>query len=159
MKEDIFRQLERSHRRLEQRIDELRGEVHATTIDVELLDEVVEFFERAVRRHEADEERSLFPRIDHDVALRPILLELTDEHQRHEVLHGRLRAAVAELHRTVDPNTREALSQAADALADAYDAHIRREEQDLFPAARAALADADVPAILDEMTSRRQGRR
>lgn len=58
MTEDPLHQLERSHRRLEERLDNLAAAVRGG--DVVALRDVCAFFARQVLRHEQDEEQSLF---------------------------------------------------------------------------------------------------
>lgn len=130
--------LERSHRRLEEELQALALEP-AFDVSARLL----EFLDRAVRRHEEDEERSLFPRLPPNFA--PLVEELAAQHRQQAVLIEELRSAPDE----------KAIQVTALALQAAYARHIAVEERELFPAARAAL---DVPtraAMLDEMQARR----
>src|SRR5262249_44865143 len=84
--EDPFEMLLRSHRRLEERLDDL-----AAAKDREAVEEVAHFFGRAVVRHEADEEKSLFPRLEGcDAPMQEIIETLTQEHREHEKLHAEL---------------------------------------------------------------------
>jgi hemerythrin-like domain-containing protein len=103
--------------------------------------------QRAVRRHEEDEERSLFPRL----AGRPELVEplrrLAEEHRSHEQLHARLAQAAA-----LPADEVKAVVQA---LVAAYRSHIEEEETILFPAARAALDASTLAEIQTEMDARR----
>ena len=157
--DDPFTQLERSHRRLEERLDDLTRASAGERLDVELVRDVAGFFARAVRRHEQDEEASLFPRLRlvRDAAeLAPILERLAREHREHEALHAKLDAVIADLDAGKD--ARAALESVADALVRAYRTHIEEEERQLFPAARAALDSAATSAISEEMDARR-GRR
>ena len=48
-----------------------------------------------------------------------------------------------------------ALGKAARALFRSYAAHVRAEEEELFPAARAALSPSDLAQMTEEMAGRR----
>jgi hemerythrin-like domain-containing protein len=149
---DPFDQLARSHRRLEETLDDLQR----ASDDPDALRNAAAFFARNVRRHEEDEEKSLFPRLASNPALAPVLERLAEEHRAHEALHARLDAFVQELDRGSTPATRD-VDALADALARAYRGHIDVEERELFPAARAALSASDVEAMGSEMDARRGG--
>jgi hemerythrin-like domain-containing protein len=144
MRRDPFEMLERCHRRLEETMTALREPTR------QALDEAMEFFDRALVRHEDDEEKSLFPRLVGKPALAPILDRLTVQHRDQAGLIEELRwlSAAPQL-ATVQ------LADVIDQLGEAYGEHIAVEERELFPAARAAL-DADaVAAMADEMEARR----
>ena len=151
--DDPFLQLERSHRRLEEACDALG--VASTTRDIETVSDVCSFFSRQVRRHEEDEERSLFPRLraagaSADVV--SILERLSAEHREHETLQRRLEDAVAG---RVEGDVWPEIARVADLLARAYRTHIEEEEKALFPAARVLLGAGDLEAIRAEMNARR----
>jgi hemerythrin-like domain-containing protein len=154
-----FEQLERSHRRLEERLEDLTWvarEARGAAVDVDALRDVAAFFTRAVRRHEEDEERSLFPRLRGVAGLEALLERLAVEHGEHLALHARLEPLIATLDRAPDDQAAiEQVVQVAEALVSAYRTHVDTEERTLFPAARAAL-DADaLAAIAREMQDRR----
>ena len=156
---DPFEQLERSHRRLEERLEDLTWiarEARGAAADVDAVRDVAAFFTRAVRRHEEDEESSLFPRLRESAELAPLLEQLAAEHRAHLTLHARLEPLITTLDRTPDDAAAIAeLAQVAEALVSAYRAHVDAEERTLFPAARAAL-DADALAAMSlEMQARR----
>ena len=71
---DPLAQLERSHRRLEEACDALT--MAARDRDIETAGDVCAFFARQVRRHEEDEEQSLFPRLA-NAALQAVLERLS----------------------------------------------------------------------------------
>jgi len=167
---DPFTQLGRSHRRLEERLDELvqasAAALSAETLATarEVARDVAGFFARAVQRHEEDEESSLFPRLRAHSELAPLLDKLAREHREHQALHGRLDDALSALGAAGDSHAAggEAMRELADvtdALVRAYRTHIEEEERVLFPAARAALDDAAIAAIGAEMEARRGGGR
>jgi hemerythrin-like domain-containing protein len=136
MRRDPFEMLERCHRRLE---EELQALVIEPAPDVAA--RVLEFIDRALKRHEDDEEKSLFPRLPS----LPLVAELEAQHKEQQKLIEQLRAAHDEI----------AIQVAAMALQTAYARHIVAEEQQLFPAAKAALDDDARAAMSDEMQARR----
>jgi hemerythrin-like domain-containing protein len=158
---DPFAQLERSHRRLEERLEDLAWtarEAKGAAADVDAIRDVAAFFARAVRRHEDDEEGSLFPRLRGNAEAQALIERLTAEHREHLALHARLDTIIASLDRTPDdPAAIADLAQVAEALAIAYRSHVDAEEQTLFPAARAALDAGELEAIAREMQERRGG--
>ena len=145
----------RSHRRLEERLDELQMASGGadTPAAADIARDVAAFFARAVRRHEEDEEQSLFPRLGKVASLAPSLERLAREHREHEKLHAELDALAEKLAGGEDA-LRE-LGRVADALTQAYRTHIEEEENVLFPAARAALDDSGKAEIVREMQARR----
>ncbi len=162
---DPFEQLERSHRRLEERLQDLgaaaRQAKETGRADAYQLDgvrEVVAFFARAVRRHEDDEEKSLFPRLAGREELRASIEKLAREHTEHEALHGALDRVVGVLEGAPeDAAAIEELDRVSRALTEAYRTHIEEEERALFPAARAALDASAIEAMAREMDERRAG--
>ncbi len=140
---DPFERLLRTHRRLEERLDELTRA--AAEHDHQTLVDVLDFFDRAIARHEADEEQSLFPRVP---GLAPIILALTDEHRQHAALQKKLRAGAE----SVDWSQ---IAAVAAEITAGYRRHIAREETELFPAARPLLDDAARAAMAAEMEARR----
>ncbi len=153
MKDGPLAQLERSHRRLEEACDALA--VAATDRDIETASDVCSFFARQVRRHEEDEERSLFPRLEAaqpSAEVRAAMERLSAEHREHEALHRRLEDAVAG---RFDGNVWTEIAKVADLVTRAYRAHIDEEEKVLFPAARSLLGPSDLEAMQDEMDARR----
>jgi hemerythrin-like domain-containing protein len=159
VREDPFEQLERSHRRLEERLDDLAMATSGETVDLDAVREVAAFFARAVRRHEDDEERSLFPRLRGRPELVPILERLSREHREHEALHTKLDALaqipVTEASARPAAELRAEVEAVGDALTRAYRAHIEEEERHLFPAARAALDATAQAEMVAEMQARR----
>ena len=153
MNDDPIMQLERSHRRLEEACDALG--VASSTHDIETVSDVCSFFSRQVRRHEEDEESSLFPRLRSagpTADVLSILERLSAEHREHEALHRRLEDAVGG---RVEGDVWPEIARVADLLTRAYRTHIEEEEKALFTAARALLRAADLDAIRAEMDARR----
>ena len=153
---DPFEQLTRSHRRLEERLAELADAAFADD-PYDVVRDVVGFFSRAIRRHEADEEQSLFPRLGTLEGLAPLMAKLAAEHREHEVLHRRLDDILAAIEEGALPSAE--LREVALALSNAYRTHLEEEEKVLFPAARAVLGADAIADIAKEMEGRRGGGR
>jgi hemerythrin-like domain-containing protein len=139
--DDPFAQLERCHRRLEERLDELAK----TPGDDEVRERLFGFFDRSIRRHEEDEEASLFPRLVGSAELAPVIDALRREHTAQSELQRALRDAKRE----------DEIIRALDALRAAYLSHIETEEKRLFPAARGLLDAVALEGLAREMQARR----
>ncbi len=154
--QDAFDQLERSHRRLEERLLELEEAADAIEAGrdvagaLDTVRGVAAWFGRAGARHEADEEASLFPRL----TVRGVAVELCERLRREHEAQAELWAEVLRLVQAPAVDA-AALGKAARALFRSYAAHVRAEEDELFPAARAALPASDLAEMLEEMAGRR----
>jgi hemerythrin-like domain-containing protein len=159
---DAFLRLERTHRRIEERLIQLEDAVAALADParrehaVADLFEVARFFGRAAVRHHDDEEETLFPRLLEHPELAPLLAALRVEHDEHD----RATAPLLDMVQGWDdagPSAREEreLPAIVRRLADVYRAHIRREEHELFPAARRALPAGAAVEMGREMQARR----
>jgi hemerythrin-like domain-containing protein len=144
MRRDPFEMLERCHRRLEETLATL------ATPTRQAVDEALAFIDRAVKRHEDDEEQSLFPRLARVPQLAPLLDRLTVQHRDQTALVEELRTLMA----AAKPDDQR-LRQVCARLADAYRQHIAVEERELFPAAKAALDADDLGGMASEMEARR----
>jgi hemerythrin-like domain-containing protein len=149
---DPFAQLERSHRRLEERLEDL---AQADAAHVDVVRDVAAFFARAVKRHEQDEEESLFPRLRGHAELVATLERLAREHVEHAALHERLDRVIEAIDAGAPEAARD-LARTTTALMHAYRDHVDEEERVLFPAARALLDEAALVAISEEMAARRR---
>ncbi len=147
MRRDPFEMLERCHRRLEETLAALGG----ATPSRQALDEALGFIDRAMARHERDEEESLFPRLARVPQLAGLLDRLTIQHRDQTAL-------VDELRELMDaPRPDEArLADVVARLDAAYRAHLAVEERELFPAAKAALDADDLGGMASEMDARRR---
>ena len=144
MRRDPFEMLERCHRRLEETLDRLR------TPSRQELDEALAFVDRAVKRHEDDEEQSLFPRLSRVPQLAGLLDRLTIQHRDQTALVEELRAQLG----AAKPDEAR-LRDVVERLDAAYRQHINIEERELFPAAKAALDADDLGGMASEMDARR----
>lgn len=151
---DPLVQLERCHRRIEEACQALV--TAAREHDIELASDALGFFDRQGKRHEGDEESSIFPRLDAHAAASPAVKaaigELHAEHRHHAELHGRLSEIVAG---RIEGDQWTALDEVARELGRSYATHIAKEESVLFPAVRTVLTDEDRAAISAEMEARR----
>ena len=114
------------------------------------LDEGLAFIDRAVKRHEDDEEQSLFPRLQRVPQLAGLLDRLTVQHRDQTALVAELRALMD----AAQPDDAK-LAEVVARLDAAYRAHIAVEERELFPAAKAALDADDLGGMASEMDARR----
>lgn len=120
--------------------------------------QVARYFDEALPLHARDEEQSILPRLrGRDPAVDAELSRMIAEHQGHEPPLRTLVAACRELardparHAAVAP----AIGEAARLLQDQFVAHLRREEEVVFPAMRRHLDGAADAAIVAEMRARR----
>ena len=115
------------------------------------LDEALDFFASAAKRHHADEEASLFPRLRSDATLAPLLETLASEHRAHDEARGEIEGMIR-----ADASG-EAVVARVEAFVTMVRAHVEREDRELLPAAERAL-DADArAAVAEEMRGRRGG--
>lgn len=162
---DPFARLHNTHTRIEERLAELSGAAadlgdggkrYAAQQTVR---DVVGFLARAGRKHVDDEEQTLFPRLRAEASLQPLLVALEAEHGAHNALEQALRSLVDGWgDEGPDAAGERQVVVLARQLSDVYRAHIKREEDELFPAARAVLAPQVLAAMGQEMMDRRPNR-
>jgi hemerythrin-like domain-containing protein len=154
------------HRRIEHFLEVLVA-VHERAADGVLTSELrsplegaLTYFATAAPKHTADEEESLFPRLKAaavDDRTRGLLASLerehveADEHHRAVDTIGRKWLADGRLGAVESAELRRHL----DGLRAIYQAHIRLEDHELFPAAAHALSTGDLQAVGREMAARR----
>lgn len=174
--------LDASHRRQEERLTEGRGAADALTsnrggsAELAMVTEVLGFLRKQARRHIADEEESVFPRLrarPGGPGVRGLIAALEVQHREHAAMLDTLERCLGELtaahrsqrsrpSRSPSPSRSIARRLAADfATMEAhYRAHIALEDGKLLPAMRRGLSAADLTVITDEMHARRgPGRR
>lgn len=163
-REDGLEMMERSHRRLEERMVELQRAAEAIVRqradagELEQVDAVISFLERSAARHESDEEESLFPRLRQVAELASLMSDLAQEHDQHRHLVAHLRALRSGWPEAgPDAGDGAALAIAANELARAYRVHIEREERELMPLARDRLSADERVQVGLEMERRRNG--
>ena len=156
------------HRRIERfldvllRVAEETGGGSLTEQSRGSFDNALRYFREAAPRHTADEEESLFPRLQQMRDPRALALLARIESLEEE--HGcadRLHTEVDRLGQAWLTNGKLAAEDAARLvtilaqLRDIYRHHIATEDNEVFPAAAAVLSDSDRQAIGKEMASRR----
>ncbi|MEQ9319685.1 MAG: hemerythrin domain-containing protein, partial [Polyangiaceae bacterium] len=140
---DAIEMMERCHRKLGERAQELVQLASSPERDDEAVSELLDFFAKVTRRHFADEEHSIFPRLPDDRA--ELAAALTKEHREHEALLNALQAAASgdgDLHALAERWSEELTSHAA------------REDEALLPLLR-NMRDGALTAITAEMKARR----
>ena len=123
--------------------------------------DVRRYFDIAAPLHHEDEELHVFPALEQsdDERLQDICAKLRDDHQRLHAQWAVLRTLLAQLDTAPDgplPDGQQALlGRAADAFVDLHQAHLRLENECVFPRARQQLGTARQQAMGEEMASRR----
>jgi hemerythrin-like domain-containing protein len=141
---DPVERLEATHQRLRQRLADLDAAVASD--DRDAARDVLAYLERAMPRHEEDEERSLFPRLGPEIG--PALAQIAEQHREHT---GAIAALSAALGASAPA---DAFATAARRLRALYDEHLDLEDTTLLPAARRL--DPDTRALIAaEMDARR----
>jgi len=120
------------------------------------------YFDTAARHHHADEEEDLLPRMlatasmDRGLRLKRLVADVVREHREMDWAWSRLRTVLQE----IAAGKRAALdSRAVNRFAMLYTAHIRFEEDSVFPLAETLLSREDFAAIGASMARRRGGAR
>jgi len=117
------------------------------------------YFHLGGKRHTADEEESLFPRLR--VALASEACEevsgLEDDHRRANALHATVDAYYSSWIEAgrLNPEDEQRLQAATVRLKKLYEAHIQIEESIVFPRAAQVLGRQALAAIGDELRARR----
>jgi hemerythrin-like domain-containing protein len=120
-------------------------------------DNALRYFREAAPRHTADEEESLFPRLQLPADLMARIESLEEDHETADRLHaevdrfGQAWLASGELPETDAVRLVTILGQ----LRELYRRHIAAEDNEVFPAAAKILSGEDRQAIGREMASRR----
>ena len=162
---DPFLRLEQTHRRLEQRLAELERAADDIANGIgpraalEDIEAVAHFLSRGAVRHVEDEEHTLFPRLAGIRDLEDVVRSLSVEHEEHKQLESEVLSLVRSWDGEV-PNREDArkLKSMAEKLRGFYLAHIKLEEEELFPKARRALAPELIREMGLEMMDRRPDR-
>lgn len=130
--------------------------------DLAALEQARRYFEVAGPKHTADEESSLFPRLEksEDEGVRSMALTmkaLETDHRTAESLHASTDALIRAWvrHGSLSAEEAEALSAGLDQLARIYGRHIEIEDTQVFPAAARVLSPSDLEEIGREMAARR----
>jgi hemerythrin-like domain-containing protein len=115
---------------------------------------LLRYFDTAAPNHHADEEASVFPRLEllKSGRVADLLHDLSRDHDRLTANWRKLRPLIAAIAAGQRANLPPKL--VADAIA-AYDAHIAKEERELLPLAEQTFDAATIAAIGKEMALRR----
>ena len=110
--------------------------------------------------HEADEEDTVRPRLDAvaDDHVRQALIAMHDQHQAIDELVERLLPLLLMVERNPDliHDAGAEMCTITKALQEIFEAHLRLEEDTIFPAIQSLLPEAERQAMLAEMQKRRQ---
>jgi hemerythrin-like domain-containing protein len=156
------------HRRIEMFLDVLvrvAEQARGEALDEEqrgALETALRYFREAAPRHTADEEESLFPRLRRieSAGVRAIIARIESLEEEH-VCADRSHGEIDDLGRfwlregMLLPEHASRLLTLLVQLRDLYRHHIAAEDNEVFPAAAAALSAYDRQAIGSEMASRR----
>jgi hemerythrin-like domain-containing protein len=125
------------------------------------LDGALTYFKSAAPRHTADEEESLFPRLEASrdasaAATLEIIQRLEHDHAEADSIHEAVdRLGRAWLAGSLPPGDIQELQRLLERLRCLYEAHISVEDRQLFPAAARILSVQELRAIGSEMARRR----
>lgn len=128
----------------------------------EAMTAALKYFREAAPKHTADEEESLFPRLEQRLAgcgqaVAEQIKRLGSDHRLVEAHHAQVeRLAAAWLRENQLPmQESEELLQHLTELKTIYASHIQLEDTELFPAAKATLAHDELSEVGREMAARR----
>ena len=120
---------------------------------------VMRYFDTSARQHHEDEERDLFPALIESMAgsdavcLRELTEGLKADHRALQACWQPVRAV---LERVIAGVSAPLAADDVEALADLYERHIAREENELLPMAARLLSDDDLARIGRAMRERRE---
>lgn len=116
------------------------------------------YFSDALPLHVLDEEQSVLPRLrGRDATLDRALSAMHDEHGEHEPMLTALGEALSKVRDApADVVLRRQLADGSAALAYVLEAHLRAEEQLVFPALPRLLSEHELHGIIAELRARRQ---
>jgi hemerythrin-like domain-containing protein len=131
-----------------------------TAEETEAVEASLQYFHVGGRRHNADEEESLFPRLRAECTNGEIeeIGGLEGDHQQANELH----LAVEKIYRTwigenkLSEENEQRLQSMTDQLRHLYEGHIQIEEKIVFPHAAKVLGNEAIDAIGKEFHARRQ---
>jgi len=116
------------------------------------------YFRTGGQRHNADEEQSLFPRMQAGGAEPvPEIGGLEHDHRDAELLHSRVDSIYSAwiANQAIPPDQQSELKAATDRLKKLYEQHIAIEEKVVFPRAAQTLTPEAIAAIGQEFRARR----
>ena len=141
---DAMKLLEEDHRKVKKLLEEGDGTTErATKRRTELLEELL----TELRIHETIEEEIFYPALEEHAKTKEIALEGYEEHHAVDNIAAELVA--------LDPSD-ETWGAKFTVMKENIDHHIEEEEGEMFPKARQALDDDELPEIADMMETRRE---
>jgi hemerythrin-like domain-containing protein len=151
------------HRRIEERLDTLERAADHLTVKrseaLEAMEACFRFFESSGILHTADEEESVFPRLQRGLSddERKFINQLEDQHQQADQLYAELKAIAAQLEdgQTVPGELQQRFRTAAGRVAELYRSHIATEDRTLIALGQRILSPAELHDISREMKRRR----
>lgn len=163
--DDPLGMLQDCHRRIERFLAilcDLAERAHAralTSEEASAIRAALAYFREGGRRHTADEEESLFPRmrtLAPPATLDP-LDHLEDDHREADQLHDDIDRLYSDWLSAgaLDPTRQKSMLQKTQRLRALYADHIHREEATIFPAAARILDRDSIAAIGSEFRARR----
>lgn len=117
--------------------------------------DVLRYFDLAAPLHHEDEERHVFPAVAGDAALAPVCARLVAEHRAIAAQWALLRPLLASAAAALADIDVGALRTEAAAFVALHDAHLRTEDELVFPRARQNLTPQQRTAMSTEMAARR----
>ena len=163
--EDPIGMLTDCHRRIESFLrvlcivaDRARGRA-LTGEEAEAVESALRYFRVGGKRHTADEEESLFPRLRRAASGNDVagLAALESEHEQADQLHQAIQIVFLRwtAERRLNAEEERGLLEATEELRRLYEGHIRVEEQELFPRALGLLDRESIARIGEEFRARR----
>jgi len=155
--------LKACHRRIEERLATLeRVAAHLdgnSSEALEALTSCFRFFDSNGVLHTADEEQSVFPRLQPRLSdeERTFIATLGNQHREADRLYGELKAIAGELQNglAASRELQERYRAAASRLAELYRSHIAAEDQTLISLGQRVLSTPELAKISREMKTRR----
>ena len=154
------------HRRIEQFLHILcvvvnRAQSRALTDEeAKAVQSALQYFREGGRRHTADEEESLFPRLRTEAAAGNVeqLSGLENDHLHANDLHHAVEALYSAwiADASLSPEDEQRLRSSTEQLKHLYEKHIQVEEQIVFPRAAAILGNRTIAEIGQEFHDRRK---
>ena len=123
--------------------------------EAEAVRAALRYFRESGRRHNADEEESLFPRLQHAPEILAQLNQLEEEHARSNRLHDSVDQQFTAWLAEGSPHDPDRLLRETSELREIYTGHIQLEEDLVFPRAAALLPPRTIAQMGEEFRARR----
>lgn len=156
---DCHRRIERFLQMLCIVVNRAQGKA-LTEEEVSAVQSALQYFRAGGRRHTADEEESLFPRLRTGPAAGSFeqLADLENDHRQADDLHRSVETlcSIWIADGSLGPEDTQRLQSHTDQLKHIYEQHIQLEEQIVFPRAGAILDSRTIAQIGQEFQARRK---